>query len=54
MKLTVEIEEKKDPNGNLIDFVTCTTCYHFIHFENEPIGSEIKFRYCNIDKYVRL
>ena len=54
MKLTKEIKEKRDHKDNLIDFAMCMKCYHFVHFEDEPIVSEIKCRYCNTDRYITL
>lgn len=54
MKLTKEIKEKRDCNGHLIDFTMCMKCYHFIHFEDEEVGGDIKCRYCNTDKYITL
>ena len=52
MKITKEIKERIDHKGHLIDFTMCMICYHFIHFEDEPIGADIKCRYCSTDKYI--
>ena len=53
MKLTKEIKEKRDRNGLLL-ILPCIKCHHFIYFEDEPIGFDIKCRYCNIDQYITL
>jgi hypothetical protein len=52
MKITKEIKERTDHKGNLIDFTMCMKCYHFIHFEDEPIGADIQCSYCDTDKYI--
>lgn len=52
MKLTKEIKERRDHKGRLIDFTMCMKCYHFIHFEDEPVGSDIKCSCCDTDEYI--
>ena len=54
MKLTKKMKEKRDRNGHLIDFTMCMECYHFIDFKDDPIGADIKCRYCDTDKYITL
>lgn len=54
MKITKEIKEKRDKNGNIIDFTMCMKCYHFINFDEKQIGEDISCRYCRTDKYLGL
>ena len=51
MNLTKEIKERRDHKRRLIDFTMCMKCYHFIDFEDDPIGADIKCGYCDADKY---
>ena len=54
MKLTEEIKERRNDKGQIIDFTICTKCYHFIDFEDEPVGADLKCRYCNTDKFIAM
>jgi hypothetical protein len=54
MKLTKEIKEQRNHKGQIINLTMCMKCYHFIDFEDDPVGADIKCRYCNTDKYITL
>lgn len=54
MKITKEIKERIDKNGNLIDFTYCFKCYHFIDISSYNIDDEIKCSYCNTDEYLEI
>ena len=54
MKITKEIKERIDKNGNIIDFAFCFRCYHFLDISDYLPNDrdEVKCLNCHTDQFL--